>query len=82
MPQGKHTGTRTMITLPPEIDRVYAEFARITGTRKATLMAHWLMELMPLLRQVVEAEQAGKLQEDYLRQRLGAALLDILVGDR
>lgn len=81
MPQGKHAGIRTMITLPPEIDRVYAEFARIVRTRKATIMAHWLVELMPMLREVVEAEKAGKLQEDYLKQRLGAALLDILTRD-
>jgi|FLYL01.1.fsa_nt_gi hypothetical protein len=81
MPAGKHTGRRSMITLPAEVDALFEDFARLVGKRKATVMAQYLVELVPLLRATVQSLEEG-VSEDDLKARLGAMLVDLLVGDK
>lgn len=80
MPSGVHKGKRIIITIPHEVDEILSEVAPLLGTRKATLLAQWTEELVPVLDAVLKAKKGNKIDHKELEKAMGLFLLHTMTG--
>lgn len=80
MPAGKHSGIRTNVTLPVEVDAVFAEVAKELDMPKATLLREVLTQAMPMIQQTPKALRALKEKEATLDDVAARLLWDALKG--
>lgn len=84
MPSGKHTGVRTNVTLPKEIDAKYVQMAEALGMPKASLLREVLSSAVPQMGHATNALNALKEKpeqaEDILARLLWDALKEIPKG--
>jgi len=82
MASGKHTGVRTNVTLPKDVDAAYVEVAAALGLRKASLLREVLSSAVPYLASVTGSlnalkENPAQAAEDILARLLWKALREL-----
>lgn len=78
MPAGKHSGKRTQITIPAEIDAQYAALADSLGMAKATLYREILVLAAPSVVQAVNAMRVLKEHPEQAQDILARLVWDSL----
>lgn len=78
MPAGKHSGKRTQITIPAEIDAQYAALADSLGMAKATLYREILVLAAPSVVQAVNAVRVLKEHPEQAQDILARLVWDSL----
>jgi len=78
MPAGKHTGVRTMLTLPKEVDDHYVRMAEAMNVPKASLLREVLVSAMPFTVQATKTLNALRESPEQSEAILARLLWDSL----
>lgn len=80
MPAGKHAGTRTLITLPKEVDEAYTVLAASLGMHKASLFRELLTSSLPMVQQTTDVVNKVKEDPNSIDDVFARLLWDALKG--